>query len=382
MTETTRIAKWDNIRLVLIFCVVLGHVINYVRMDTDSMNRVYLYIYAFHMPAFVFLSGMFSQNAVKHYRYDKAFTFLLLYFVIKFSLFLTRVAVGKEAAFHMTSTVGIDWYALAIFLFYLVTMFLQRFDKRYLVPAVIFFGCMASYDLSLGGKLVLARATAFYPFFLLGFCVNRDTLFRISKVIPLKLAALVFLIAMGWVAAVHYDDLEWLMPLLKGFSYRNLDDDLFYFGGLLRLGCYAVALLMTLAVIVVVPAFKGFWSRFGSRTMGVYAFHYCLITAVMSGWDVKKLMIKKMTEAEANQWMVILSLAIVLVLSLKPVDWLIRRLTVPPLRKAVGKDTAAAASPASEPPQDTPPEATQPLRREEEDPEATRPLDPIEEEDP
>ena len=377
MSETTRIAKWDNIRLVLIFCVVLGHVINYARMDTDSMNRVYLYIYAFHMPAFVFLSGMFSRNAVQQYRYDKAFTFLLLYFVIKFSLFLTRIAIGKDADFHLSSTVGIDWYALAIFMFYLVTMFLQRFDRRYLVPAVIFFGCMAGYDLSLGGKLILARATAFYPFFLIGFCCNRDALLRISRNVLLKLAALAFLVAMGWVAAVHYEDLSWLMPVLKGFSYRNLDEDLFYFGGLIRLGCYAVALLMTLAVIMVVPAFRGFWSRFGSRTMGVYAFHYCLITVVMSGWGVKKLMLKEMTEVQANQWMVVIALVIVLLLSLRPVDWLIRLLTVPPLRRDKAEPPLEEVAPRSEcraEPAQTP--ETPP------DPEATRPLDPIEEEDP
>ena len=333
MTMTKRIAKWDNARLLLIFCVVLGHVINYVRMDGVGMDRAYLFIYAFHMPAFVFLSGMFSKRAVQSYRYDKAFTFLLLYFVIKFSLFLTRVAVSKEAEMRMLSTVGVDWYALAIFLFYLVMMFLQRFDKRYVILASILFGCLAGYDLTLGGKLVLARATAFFPFFALGFYLNRDTLLTVSRKIWSKLLSLAVLIAAGWTAATCYDDLKWLLPLIKGFAYRNLDKDMFYFGGLLRLGIYAVALLLTFAVLVLVPSVRGFWSVLGSRTMAVYALHYSAITCVMSGFGVKKTMVKTMTEGQANTWMVVIALAIVVVLSLKPFDWLVRLLTVPPLAK-------------------------------------------------
>ena len=149
VTETKRIAKWDNIRLLLIFCVVLGHIINYVERDADLLNRIYLFIYAFHMPAFVFLSGLFSKRAVRGHRYDKAFTFLALYFLIKFALFLTRVALSREAAFKLFSTIGVDWYAFVIFLFYLVTIFLQKFDRRYVLLISVFFGCMAGYGLAL-----------------------------------------------------------------------------------------------------------------------------------------------------------------------------------------------------------------------------------------
>lgn len=343
MTTTKRIAKWDNARLLLIFCVVLGHVINYVRLDGETMDRVYLFIYAFHMPAFIFLSGMFSRRAVQNYRYDKAFTFLLLYFVIKFSLFLTRIAVDKDAEMRMLSTVGVDWYALAIFLFYLVMMFLQRFDKRYVIPAVILFGCMAGYDLTLGGKLVLARATAFFPFFVLGFYLDRDTLLAVSRKIWSKLLSIGVLIAAGWTAATCYDDLKWLLPLIKGFAYRTLDKDMFYFGGLLRLGIYAVALALTFAVLVLVPSIRGFWTVLGSRTMAVYALHYSAITWLMSGLDIKKTMVKKMTEGQANLWMIVIALGIVIVLSLKPFDWLVRLLTVPPLVK---KESAGEQTPA------------------------------------
>lgn len=355
MTETKRIAKWDNVRLLLMFCVVLGHIINYLDLDMDTMNSVYLFIYAFHMPAFIFMSGLFAKRAVRHFRYDKAFTFLALYFVIKFSLFLTRVALSREAGFKLFSTIGVDWYAFVLFLFYLVTMFLQRFDRRYVLLASIFFGCMAGYDLTLGGRMVLARACSFYPFFVLGFALEQETLLKISRKLWVKLVAIVVLVAAGIVAAQCYNDLKWLLPILKGFSYRNLDEELFQFGGLYRLGSYAVAFLMTFAVIILIPSFRGFWSKLGSRTMSIYAFHYCIIMIVCSGLVINKhhlkfIMAKRMTESQANLWIVLIALLITVVLALRPFDWLVRLFTVPPLvkDKAPAGEGAAEADPATE----------------------------------
>ncbi|MDO5548868.1 MAG: acyltransferase family protein [Eubacteriales bacterium] len=349
MTETKRIAKWDNIRLFLMFCVVLGHIINYVELDTDTMNSVYLFIYAFHMPAFIFLSGLFAKRAVRSFRYDKAFTFLALYFVIKFSLFLTRVALSREAAFKLLSTIGVDWYAFVLFLFYLVTMFLQRFDRRYVLLATLFFGCMAGYDLTLGGRMALARACSFYPFFVLGFALEQETVLKVSRKLWAKLTAAVILIAAGIVAAQCYDELEWLLPILKGFSYRNLEEDLFEYGALYRLGSYAVAFLMIFAVIVLIPSFRGFWSKLGSRTMSIYAFHYCLIMIICSGLVIDKhhmkfILARRMSETQADLWMVGIALLITVVLALRPFDWLVRLFTVPPL----AKPRTADAEPAEE----------------------------------
>lgn len=374
VTETKRIAKWDNVRLLLIFCVVLGHIINYVERDADLLNRIYLFIYAFHMPAFVFLSGLFSKRAVRGHRYDKAFTFLALYFLIKFALFLTRVALSREAEFKLFSTIGVDWYAFVIFLFYLVTMFLQKFDKRYALLISVFFGCMAGYDLTLGGRMVLARACSFYPFFLLGFWMEQETLLKVSRKLWAKLLGVLILIAAGTVSALYYDDLEWMIPILKGFSYRNLDEELFVYGGLYRLASYAVALLMTFAVIALVPSLRGFWSKLGSRTMSIYALHYCIIMIVCSGikigrHHVKFYLLNELTENAALRWMLLVALLITIVLGLRPFDWLVRRITVPPLAKPSAEGTAGPVHQTTEPLPDLTEELeyTQPIPIERED---------------
>ena len=55
--EKARQHGFDNVRFILIFCVVLGHLLE--RGGRESGG--YLLIYTFHMPAFLFLSGWFAR---------------------------------------------------------------------------------------------------------------------------------------------------------------------------------------------------------------------------------------------------------------------------------------------------------------------------------
>lgn len=54
---TERIYKFDNLKAVLIFLVVFGHFLELV----EGHELLYLVIYSFHMPLFMFLSGYFAR---------------------------------------------------------------------------------------------------------------------------------------------------------------------------------------------------------------------------------------------------------------------------------------------------------------------------------
>jgi len=56
-----RIALWDNARFLLIALVVMAHAVSTVRTDGELGYAVYAYIYLFHMPAMIALSGVFSK---------------------------------------------------------------------------------------------------------------------------------------------------------------------------------------------------------------------------------------------------------------------------------------------------------------------------------
>ena len=68
MEAKERVSLWDNAKFLLIFLVVLGHFADYYTKDSLNMRRLFLFIYLFHMPAFIFISGLFSKNTVNHKR--------------------------------------------------------------------------------------------------------------------------------------------------------------------------------------------------------------------------------------------------------------------------------------------------------------------------
>lgn len=92
-----RIRWLDTAKGFGIICVVLGHcLISSMRSHTDSCSLVYEFIYSFHMPFFVFLSGYsFSLSEKKYLKMapltflkKKAKTFLLPYAVYNILIYL------------------------------------------------------------------------------------------------------------------------------------------------------------------------------------------------------------------------------------------------------------------------------------------------------
>ncbi|MBR1731122.1 MAG: hypothetical protein IJ725_01645, partial [Ruminococcus sp.] len=87
---------WDNIKALLIFFVVAGHVLEMNPLHTDLAVNIDLFIYSFHMPAFVFASGFFAKRYCTDgkVRAEKAGTVLAYYIVFQLLFMLIRFIFG------------------------------------------------------------------------------------------------------------------------------------------------------------------------------------------------------------------------------------------------------------------------------------------------
>ena len=61
-TERVRNPHADNARFVLIALVVIGHGMGQLRDHSPLLKAAYYFIYLFHIPAFVYLSGSLSRT--------------------------------------------------------------------------------------------------------------------------------------------------------------------------------------------------------------------------------------------------------------------------------------------------------------------------------
>ena len=57
----TRIALFDNIKGLLIILVVAGHMMQPIHNDNPTLSTTFDIIYLFHMPLFVFMSGLLPR---------------------------------------------------------------------------------------------------------------------------------------------------------------------------------------------------------------------------------------------------------------------------------------------------------------------------------
>ena len=77
-----RVYYFDNLKAALIFLVVIGHVFELV--TSRLIDIAYMFVYIFHMPLFIFVSGYFAKYSPKKLLFSLIplyFFFQLLYIV-------------------------------------------------------------------------------------------------------------------------------------------------------------------------------------------------------------------------------------------------------------------------------------------------------------
>lgn len=73
--ETTRNVYFDNLKGFLILLVIIGHTLEPLIDKFLNLRALYIFIYLFHIPMFVFISGFFSHKKSNIGKF-------LLYFII------------------------------------------------------------------------------------------------------------------------------------------------------------------------------------------------------------------------------------------------------------------------------------------------------------
>lgn len=276
MELKNRIAIWDNLKFVLIYTVVVGHLAEYYTEYSDNIKSLYFFIYLFHMPAFVFLAGMFGKNTISDRKYDKVLGYFVLYFVMKIIFYIARLTLHGSASLQLFYEPGVPWFIFAMAIYYLLTMFLQKFERKYVLMFSILLACFAGYDESIGDYFVLSRIIAFYPFFYIGFCMKQEKVIEKVKKKSIQISSLALLFMLAYVCVNHIESIYWLLPLLKGrYSFFTLQYPAY--GCLLRAIWYVLGFVLILGLVSITPNRQVFFTEMGTRTIQVYALHAILI---------------------------------------------------------------------------------------------------------
>ena len=179
----------DISRGILIILVVCGHFLQIIHkiIISSSSNLIFLpvieavilYIYSFHMPCFIFISGYLSKNVEK--RRNLAFQQLLIPFLLFQIIFYLLGVVLKNndryVVYLFTPYFGL-WYLWALFIW---RYFLPDIIKiKHCIIFLIFFNIAGNSLLGMGKELSMDRVFGFFLFFYIGYIFNWN---KIKKMI-------------------------------------------------------------------------------------------------------------------------------------------------------------------------------------------------------
>lgn len=334
MVKSERIVVYDNAKLFLICCVVLGHLGNRYSDSSYAVAAAQFWVYLFHMPAFIFISGLFSKKTIKEQKWNKAIPYIFIFIVMKILVFFVSVinkGIG-EVTFDFFSENGVPWFALAMFWWLAVSILVRNVHPLYVLITSIVLAVMAGYDSEIGPFLVLRRSITFYPFFFAGYMIDPNLLYEKLKKRSVRIISLLILACTVVLVFLKFNDITNWRLLFRGMtSYAKIKTEISYaWGWLWRLVSFVISGVLTLALISVTPNWDCFLTKIGQRTLSIFVFHNVLIAFIIGQVSFVK---NWLTSGEIAIHCLIFMIFIVGLTSLKPFDFVVRKIMNVPLVK-------------------------------------------------
>lgn len=268
MKNDSREYLFDNYKVLLILLVVIGHFI-----DPCCEQNPYLYelkwaIVAFHMPAFIFISGYFSKQIPSIKKLIKSlvipyFTYEIIYYL------LYTIVLDKDTGLYFARPKFTLWYLMALFVWRIAAPFVRKIP-HHLALSVIG-GLLIGYT-QLGNFLSIPRIVFFFPFFLAGLDFDSKKLEKYRTRAGYA-GALTLICGFGiflFTDKIHRG-MTWYI-FYGRYSYADMEQGNLE-GAVIRLICYVVSFLLVYVFMLVLPTQKRPYSYLGRRTMAIYIFH-------------------------------------------------------------------------------------------------------------
>ncbi|MCH5348437.1 MAG: CapA family protein [Oscillospiraceae bacterium] len=252
---------WDNIKGLLILLMVFAHILYQLQDKFTAVNSIVDYIYMFHMPAFVFVSGYFGKSE-RSRSAPAIIRLLFLYFIFNsitgFIFGFTSLLVPKYSY----------WYLLALVVWRLTAPYIEKLPRVNFLLIVI--AILSGFFITINNNFAVARIIAFYPYYMFGYKLSTeksDQLIRTaySKRLIKGIAALILAAAVA-------------VPAYNFLGYT--DDELSMFGYMEPIKAFSRAVLFIIAFLAIYalrnisPDKKiPFLSAVGQNSLWVFLLH-------------------------------------------------------------------------------------------------------------
>ncbi|MDH6237612.1 acyltransferase family protein [Cryobacterium sp. CG_9.6] len=327
-----RVPLWDNARWITVTLVVVGHAILKLIGESDTAYAMYLFIYAFHVPVFVAVSGYFAKSDPPGTRQLKRLLTDIIFPYVIFETVWTciRWVLGGTFRLDYSTASWTLWFLLALVLWRIILPYLVLLRYPLLISIVLSLG--AGYSDSIDSTFALSRTIGLLPFFVFGWKLRQWQLtdrwlrLRTLDVWKWRTGALALFTSLYLLIAINIE----LLRTLKIRFFLLYDDGYSLFGypqfwaGGVRLGFVLLTFALILAFLMLIPRRETWFTSLGAATMYIYLLHTFVLfplreTGILDGpqpaWVLPAL--------------IVLSVLISVVLSLPPIRRIFQPLVEP-----------------------------------------------------
>jgi fucose 4-O-acetylase-like acetyltransferase len=330
-----RVPLWDNARWIAITLVVIGHGILPLIAEDDAAYSVYLFIYSFHVAVFVTVSGYFAKSGPPTSRsLRQVLTDIVFPYVIFETIWtVIRWALGGEWNLDYSTASWTLWFLIALALWRIALPYLVLLRFPLTIAVLISIG--AGYTEAIDSTFALSRAFGMFPFFVFGWKLRQIQLTGRWLDLPRgvvwrwragAIALFVTVLALMPVAIETWRDLKLRRFMLYDEAYVAIGYDEPW-SGLIRLVLLGLAMLLSVAFLILMPRGAHWFTPFGAATMYIYLLHTFVLFPFRE---------TEMLAGPQPFWvlpaMILFCIALSVVLSLRPVRRVFRPLVEPRAR--------------------------------------------------
>lgn len=279
-----RVAYLDNARYWVMLLVVIGHSLTQFT-DMESARGVYVWIYSFHMPLFILISGYTARRYMGEARQVRRIvsTLVVPYLLVETTMQLITRHYGRGPdPLMILSPQWLAWFLAALFVWRLTTPIWRAL--KYPITTSIVISLLVGL-IEIPNVLAIPKILGFLPFYVVGLHMSRERFERLTT--PRVRAASVILLGSALLICYVYSKnwtTDWLL-----WKQRYDEDPLSATaieGITQRAELLAIGFLLTFAALSLVPRRRSWTTALGGRTFYCYLIHGYLILYLQYQFEV------------------------------------------------------------------------------------------------
>ncbi|MGH8794660.1 MAG: acyltransferase family protein [Stackebrandtia sp.] len=323
---------FSNAKFALIVLVVIGHAWAPIRGDSNSVHAFYITLYAFHMPAFILLSGYFSKTfTARPDQLRRVLTGILAPYLIFSILYeVLQYFTDENEGTILLDPYYLLWFLAALFVWRMTCPLWRLIRQPFLVALLISMGALV---LDLPGTFDVGRILQFLPFFVAGMHMKREhfEMLRRPLVRVVGLAA-----SLAILAAAFFFGGELEADWVKYTDGAEQLDVTVWEALPVRLTLMIAAGVLMATFLAWIPQRQLPTTRLGDMTMYPFLLHGFFVKLANHTWEWYDL--PAVNTGAGAIGVTVLSVALTLVLCTPPVRWLTRPVVEPKLNWILRKE--------------------------------------------